>query len=196
MFSSNCCFLTCTQISQEASKVVWYSHLFQNFPQFIVIHTAVKKCPTSKIRETPVRWLVLRESLRRQADWNNNHRKLNNLITWTTALPNSMKLSYAMQGWTGHGGEFWQNVVHWKREWQTALLFLPCEPNDSMKRQRNQRSNCQHLLDHWKSKRVLEKHLFLLYWLCQSLWLHGCQYYPKQSTDLMQSLSKFQCHFS
>ena len=36
--SSNCCFLTCIQISQEAGKVVWYSHLFQNFPQFIVIH--------------------------------------------------------------------------------------------------------------------------------------------------------------
>ena len=39
MSSSNCCFLTCTQISQEADQVVWYSHLFQNFPQFIVIHT-------------------------------------------------------------------------------------------------------------------------------------------------------------
>ena len=34
---------------------------------------------------------------------------------------------------------------------------------------RNQRSNCHHLLDHWKSKRVPQKHLFLLYWLCQSL---------------------------
>ena len=31
MSSSNCCFLTCTQISQMASEVVWYSHLFQNF---------------------------------------------------------------------------------------------------------------------------------------------------------------------
>src|SRR5574337_85787 len=39
MFSSNCCFLTGIQISQEADQVVWYSHLFQNFPQFIVIHT-------------------------------------------------------------------------------------------------------------------------------------------------------------
>ena len=39
MSSSNCCFLACMQISQEASQVVWYSHLFQNFPQFIVIHT-------------------------------------------------------------------------------------------------------------------------------------------------------------
>ena len=39
MSSSNCCFLTCIQISQQADQVVWYSHLFQNFPQFIVIHT-------------------------------------------------------------------------------------------------------------------------------------------------------------
>src|SRR5574340_946848 len=39
MSSSNCCLLTCIQISQEAVQVVWYSHLFQNFPQFIVIHT-------------------------------------------------------------------------------------------------------------------------------------------------------------
>ena len=39
MSSSTCCFLTCIQISQEAGQVVWYSHLFQNFPQFIVIHT-------------------------------------------------------------------------------------------------------------------------------------------------------------
>ena len=36
---SNCCFLTCIQISQEADKVIWYSHLFKNFPQFVVIHT-------------------------------------------------------------------------------------------------------------------------------------------------------------
>ena len=41
------------------------------------------------------------------------------------------------------------------------------------KRQRNQRSNCQHPLDHRKSKRVPEKHLLLLYWLWQSLWLCG-----------------------
>ena len=41
MSSSNCCFLTCIQISQEAGQVVWYSHLLNNFPQFVVIH-AVK----------------------------------------------------------------------------------------------------------------------------------------------------------
>ena len=39
MSSSNCCFLTCIQISQEAGQVVWYPHLLKNFPQFVVIHT-------------------------------------------------------------------------------------------------------------------------------------------------------------
>ena len=38
MFSSNCCFLTCMQISQEAGKVVWHSYLLKNFPQFVAIH--------------------------------------------------------------------------------------------------------------------------------------------------------------
>ena len=39
MSSSNCCFLICIQISQEAGNVVWYSHFLKNFPQFVVIHT-------------------------------------------------------------------------------------------------------------------------------------------------------------
>ena len=39
MSSSNCCFLTYLQISQEAGQVVWYSYLLENFPQFIVIYT-------------------------------------------------------------------------------------------------------------------------------------------------------------
>ena len=38
MSSSNCCFLTCIQISQETGQVVCYSHLLKNFPQYIVIH--------------------------------------------------------------------------------------------------------------------------------------------------------------
>ena len=39
MSCSNCCFLACIQISQEAGQVVWYSLLFQNIPQFLGIHT-------------------------------------------------------------------------------------------------------------------------------------------------------------
>ena len=39
MSSSYCCFLTCIQMSQVAGQVVWYPHLFQNFPQFVVMYT-------------------------------------------------------------------------------------------------------------------------------------------------------------
>ena len=39
MSSSSCFILTCIQISQEAGQMVWYSHLFKNFPQFAVIQT-------------------------------------------------------------------------------------------------------------------------------------------------------------
>ena len=39
MSSSNYCFLIYIQISEETGKVVWYSHFFKNFPQFVVIHT-------------------------------------------------------------------------------------------------------------------------------------------------------------
>ena len=39
MSDSNCCFLTCIPVSQETGKGFWYSHLFKNFPQFVVIYT-------------------------------------------------------------------------------------------------------------------------------------------------------------
>ena len=39
MSHSHCCLLTCIQISQEAGKVVWNSHLFKKVPQLVVIHT-------------------------------------------------------------------------------------------------------------------------------------------------------------
>ena len=38
MSHSNYCFLTCMQVSQEAGKVIWYSHLFKNFLPFVVIY--------------------------------------------------------------------------------------------------------------------------------------------------------------
>ena len=36
---SDCCFLTCIQVSQKAGKMVWYFHLFKSFVQFVTIHT-------------------------------------------------------------------------------------------------------------------------------------------------------------
>ena len=36
--------------------------------------------------------------------------------------------------WAGHGGEFWQNVVHWRRECQTTSVFLPREPHEQFEK--------------------------------------------------------------
>ena len=52
----------------------------------------------------------------------------------------------------------------------------------------NQRSNCQHSLDHGKSKRVPDKHIFLLYWLCQSLWLCGSQQTEFHRNKILQEM--------
>jgi len=58
MSGSNCCFLTCIQISQEIGKVVCYSHLFKNFPQFVLIHkvksfSIVNKAKVDNLLELP-----------------------------------------------------------------------------------------------------------------------------------------------
>ena len=75
MSCSNCCFLTCLQVSQEAGQVIWYSHLFQNFPQFIVIHTVkgfgiVNKVETDvflelsiMLRDLPSLWISCADEL-------------------------------------------------------------------------------------------------------------------------------------
>ena len=42
-------------------------------------------------------------------------------------------MSHALWGhprWTGHDGEFWQNMVPWRRKWQTTSVFLPWEPHE------------------------------------------------------------------
>ena len=33
----------------------------------------------------------------------------------------------------GHSEEFWQNMVHWRRKWQTTTVFLPGEPHGHWK---------------------------------------------------------------
>ena len=41
----------------------------------------------------------------------------------------------------GHGGEFWQNVVHWRKAWQTTSVFLPWEPHEQYEKE---------VTEHWK----------------------------------------------
>ena len=142
MSSSNCCFLTCIQISQEAGQVVWYSHLFQNFPQFIVIH-AVKGFGIVNRAETDV-FLELSCFFHDPADVGNlisgpsafskTSLNIRNFMVHILLKPGLENFEhYFTSMWddnprrAGHGGEIWQNVVHWRREWQTTSVFLPWE---------------------------------------------------------------------
>ena len=83
----------------------------------------------SKVRETQV-----------QGKRNHNHRQLANLITWTTALSNSMKLSHAVWGHprqAGHGGDV--DTMWSTGEGNGKPLQYSCleNPINSMKRQKN-----------------------------------------------------------
>ena len=72
-----------------------------------------------------------------------------------------------------HGGKVTPKIL--SQAW-TVRELRTCRCSSWIsKRQRNERSNCQHLLDHQKSKRTSEKHLLLLHRLHQSFWLYGSQ---------------------
>ena len=62
MSGSNYSFLTHIQVSQETGKVVWYSYLFKNFAQFVVIHT-VKGFSAVNEAEVDIFWNSLSFSM-------------------------------------------------------------------------------------------------------------------------------------
>ena len=65
-------------------------------------------------------------------------------------------------------------VISPSKSWTGHKLWNPYVQLD-LEKVGNQRSNCQHSLDHRKSKNIIEKHLLLIYWPCKSLWLCGSQ---------------------
>ena len=68
--------------------------------------------------------LQIDESWGYYAKWNESSAK-------KQILHDSIYMKYLKQSrWMGHAGEFWQNMVHWRREWQTTLVFLPWEPHE------------------------------------------------------------------
>ena len=115
MSSSNCFFLTCIQISPEAGEVVWYSHLFQNFLQFIVIHT-VKGFGIVNKAEIDV-FLEL-------SCFFDNPTDFGNLNSGSFAFS---KTSLNIWKFTVHvllkpGLE---NFEHWRRQWHPTPVLLP-----------------------------------------------------------------------
>ena len=65
MSGFNCCLLTCILVPQESGQVVWYSHLFKNFPQFVVIYR-VKGFSIISDAEVDVFWNSLAFSMIQQ----------------------------------------------------------------------------------------------------------------------------------
>ena len=109
MSSSNCCFLSCIHISQEAGQVVWYSHLFQNFPQFIVMHTVKGFGIVNKAEIDVFFWNSLAFSMiqRMLAIWS--------LVPWPFLKP----------AWTT--GSSWFTYC-WSLAWRIlSIILLVCE---------------------------------------------------------------------
>ena len=106
MSSSDCCFLPCIQVSQEEGQVVWYSHLFQKFPQFIVIHT-VKSFGIVNKTEIGV---FLELSLR---------------IQWMFTIWFLVPLSFLKPAWTSGSSWF---IYCWSLAWRIlSITLLACE---------------------------------------------------------------------
>ena len=126
MSSSNCCFLTCIQVSQEAGQVVWYSHLFQNFPQFFVIHTVILIQNISLTKKIWKKKKIKRYYLSFQVD--ENFLKLS-VVKATTGFPgdSAIKNPLAMQEIRF---DLRVGKSLWSRKWQPAPVFLMENPMD------------------------------------------------------------------
>ena len=153
MSNSNCYFLTCIQIFQKAGKVIWYSRLFQNFPQFVVILTVkgfgvVSKAEIDVFLELSCFfddlmdvgnlisgscassksslniWKFMVHILLKPGLENFEHYFAN---MWDECNCVIVWTFFGHPRWMGLGEEFWPTMVHWGREWQTTSVFLPLE---------------------------------------------------------------------
>ena len=94
------------QVSQEAGQVVWYSHLFQNFPQFVVIQTVegfgkVNKAEVDVFLELP--WFF------------DDPADVGNLISGSSA--------FSKTSWN-----IWKLTVFWSPAWRIlSITLLACE---------------------------------------------------------------------
>ena len=114
MSSSNCCFLSRIQTSQEAGQVVrQYSHLLKNFPYFIVIHTVkgvgiVNKAEVDVFlgegNGTPLQYSCLENPMDGGA--------------WWAAIHGVARSRTRLSDFT---------FTRWRRKWQPTPVFLPGE---------------------------------------------------------------------
>ena len=115
MSGSSCCFLTCIQISQEAGKMVWYSHLLKNFPQFIVIYTVkgfgvINKAGVGVFLEKAM--ATHSSTLAWRIPWMEEPGGLQSI--------GSLRVEH---DWATSFSLF--TFMHWRRKWQPTPVFLP-----------------------------------------------------------------------
>ena len=120
MSSSNCCFLICVNSFQEEGNVVWDSHLFQNFPEFVVVHT-VKGFGTVNKAEVDV--------LQELSCFFDDPMDVGNLIFGSSAFSKS---SLNIWKFTVHillkpGLENFEHYFTsmWRRQWHPTPVLLP-----------------------------------------------------------------------
>ena len=134
-----CCFSTWIQISQEAGKVVWYSHRLKNFPVFCDPHSQrLQHSRWSRSRFfiwNPLgfpmsQWILGVWSLVPlpflKPAWASGSSRFTYCwsLTWRILSITLLACPQSNPIQVGHGREVWQNVVHWRREWQTTSVFL------------------------------------------------------------------------
>ena len=105
MSSSNFCFLTCIQISQKAGQVAWCSHLFKNFPEFVVIHTVKGFGVVSKVEVDIFFWNCLAFSM----------------IQWMLAIWSLVPLPFLNTAWTFGISQF---KYCWSPAWRSLSITL------------------------------------------------------------------------
>ena len=136
MSGSNCCFVTCIQISQEAGKVVWYSHLFKNFPQFVVIHIVkgfgtVNKAGVDVFLELFCFFDDPKKDFGERGEYFQELGPLFNLYGLGAVMA-SVGVSFSLlmccnEQCKRPGLDPWVGKIPWRREWQSTPVFLPGE---------------------------------------------------------------------
>ena len=124
MSSSNCCFLTCIQISQEADQVIWYSHLFQNFPQFISYEQYEKKGRYQNSNTFLGHWIVGVNSLEKTLMLGKikvRRRRGQQKMRWLDGITDSMDMSLSKLGEMVKDRDVWRAAVH---EITNSLMWL------------------------------------------------------------------------